>query len=96
MIQDIQPKVYHNEYTPRPIRDADVVFVFRGREVLLREENGNFVFPRGKKCRRKTRSICSPSMTGHFFWEGNRWRTMTFNPCGCCAGAPHRICALQA
>ena len=49
MIQDIQPKVYHNEYTPRPIQDADVVFVFRGREVLLREENGNFVFPRGKE-----------------------------------------------
>jgi len=49
MIQDIQPKVYHNDYTPRPIQDADVVFVFRGREVLLREENGGFVFPQGKE-----------------------------------------------
>ena len=37
MIQDIQPKQYHNEYTPRPIQETDVVFVFRGREVLLRE-----------------------------------------------------------
>ena len=35
MIQDIQPKCYHNEYTPRPIREDDVVFVFRDREVLL-------------------------------------------------------------
>ena len=38
MIQDIQPKCYHNEYTPRPIRETDIVFVFRGREVLLRQE----------------------------------------------------------
>ena len=37
MIQDIQPKQYHNEYTPRPIQETDVVFVFRGREVLLLE-----------------------------------------------------------
>lgn len=48
MIQDIQPKCYHNEYTPRPVREKDVVFVFRGREVLLREEpDGNLVFPTG-------------------------------------------------
>ena len=47
MIQDIQPKCYHNEYTPRPIREADVVFVFRGRDILLREEVGQFRFPTG-------------------------------------------------
>ena len=48
MIQDIQPKQYHNEYTPRPVREDDVVFVFRGREVLLREEeNGRLSFPAG-------------------------------------------------
>lgn len=47
MIQDIQPQCYHNEYTPRPIREEDVVFVFRGREVLLREENGILSFPSG-------------------------------------------------
>jgi NAD+ diphosphatase len=53
MIQDIQPKQYHNEYTPRPIREDDVVFVFRGREVLLREEPGNLVFPRGGETKEK-------------------------------------------
>ncbi len=47
MIQDIQPKCYHNEYTPRPIRETDVVFVFRGREVLLRMEESGFSFPLG-------------------------------------------------
>ena len=49
MIQDIQPKVYHNEYTPRPIRENDVVFVFRGREVLLREEPERLAFPKGRE-----------------------------------------------
>lgn len=49
MIQDIQPKCYHNEYTPRPIRNEDVVFAFRGREVLLRTEDGNLIFPTGKE-----------------------------------------------
>ena len=53
MIQDIQPKVYHNEYTPRPIREDDVVFVFRGREVLLREEKDTFVFPTGREANGK-------------------------------------------
>ena len=53
MIQDIQPKQYRNEYTPRPIRDNDVVFVFRGREVLLREEEDKFVFPTGREVEEK-------------------------------------------
>lgn len=47
MIQDIQPKQYHNEYTPRPVRAGDTVFVFRGREVLLRQEEQGFAFPQG-------------------------------------------------
>ena len=49
MIQDIQPKCYHNEYTPRPIRETDIVLVFRGREVLLRQEKKGFAFPTGKE-----------------------------------------------
>ena len=53
MIQDIQPKQYHNEYQPRPMRDKDVVFVFRGREVLLREEEDSLVFPTGGEVREK-------------------------------------------
>lgn len=51
MIQDIQPKCYHNEYTPRPVREEDVVFIFRGREVLLREEEGQLIFPTGAEIR---------------------------------------------
>lgn len=45
MIQDIQPHVYHNAYTPRAPRDEDIVFVFRGRDLLLQERDGTIQFP---------------------------------------------------
>lgn len=46
MIQDIQPRQYHNEYVPREKRDGDAVFIFRGKEILARQdENGTLVFP---------------------------------------------------
>lgn len=48
MIQDIQPRQYHNEYRPREKRDGDVIFVFRGREILGRtQEDGALAFPCG-------------------------------------------------
>ena len=48
MIQDIQPRQYHNEYTPREKRDGDIIFVFRGREMLGRTgEDGALAFPCG-------------------------------------------------
>lgn len=49
MIQDIQPKCYHNEYTPRPIREEDIVFVFRDTQVLLRETADGLQFPTGRE-----------------------------------------------
>ena len=52
MIQDIQPRQYHNEYTPREKQDTDIVFLFRGREILARtEENGMLVFPTGAEAK---------------------------------------------
>ena len=95
MIQDIQPKVYHNEYTPREIRPEDIVFVFRGREVLLREEEDGFRFPPARK-RRRMRSTCFLSMTGPSIWAANRCRAMSFSPCGCCGSVRLRISALRA
>lgn len=54
MIQDIQPRRYDNAYTPREKRDTDIVFVFRGREILARtEEDGALVFPKGAEVRQK-------------------------------------------
>lgn len=45
MIQDIGPHIYHNEYTPRSPREDDIVFVFRGRDLLMREDDGFLTFP---------------------------------------------------
>ena len=59
MIQDIQPKVYHNEYTPREICPDDIVFVFRGREVLLREEEDGFHFPAGAEIKETVQYLFS-------------------------------------
>lgn len=54
MIQDIQPKQFHNEYAPRPIREDDIVFIFRGKEILVREEDdGSLSFPTGTEVREK-------------------------------------------
>ena len=48
MIQDIQPRQYHNEYRPREKRDEDIIFVFRGKTILGRmDADGALVFPTG-------------------------------------------------
>ena len=50
MIQDIQPRQYHNEYMPREKRENDIVFVFRGREILGRmDASGALSFPEGRE-----------------------------------------------
>lgn len=36
MIQDIEPHVYHNEYTPCPAKEGDQLFVFRKGQILCR------------------------------------------------------------
>jgi len=46
MIQDIAPKIFHNEYQPVNAKAGDTVFVFREKQVLVcREEDGGAVFP---------------------------------------------------
>lgn len=47
MIQDIEPKIFHNEYRPVRPEAGDTVFVFRGKQVLIAGyENGSIVFPK--------------------------------------------------
>ncbi|MBQ8588911.1 MAG: NAD(+) diphosphatase [Firmicutes bacterium] len=35
MIQDIAPHVFHNEYTPRPLKDLDAIVCYDGNKVLM-------------------------------------------------------------
>ncbi len=45
MIQDIQPHIYHNEYKPRQPVEGDIVFVFRGEQILMRCDGERVAFP---------------------------------------------------
>ena len=46
MIQDIEPKIYHNEYKPVPAKDDDYVFVFDGPMTLVKIEDGTIACPK--------------------------------------------------
>ena len=47
MIQDIAPHVFHNEYTPRPLKDTDAIVCFDGNKILMNISAGeeNAIFP---------------------------------------------------
>ena len=45
MIQDILPHEYHVEFTPCNPAADDILLIFRGDSVLVREENGRTWFP---------------------------------------------------
>jgi len=46
MIQDIAPHRYHNEYYAYEIQNGDYVLFYSGREVLLRYDEDQIVYPR--------------------------------------------------
>ena len=64
MIQDINPKEFHNEYGYHSIKEEgtgiishvpaekDYVLLFQGRTVYLREEEGEFHLPRYDECKK--------------------------------------------
>lgn len=71
MIQDIEPHIYHNEYTPLPPSEDSFLMVCRGRNILLREEKGEITFPRFKEA---TPSILNPDDATYLFSiDGNRF-----------------------
>lgn len=46
MIQDIGQHIYHNEYTPHPPRERDILFVFKKGQILCRtDDRGCICFP---------------------------------------------------
>ena len=72
MIQDIQPQRYHNAYTPRPARAEDIVFIFRNREILCREEaDGSLSFPKAEEvCCEKLQYLFSIDDRAFYLGEG--------------------------
>jgi NAD+ diphosphatase len=45
MIQDIAPHKYHVEFEPCKPSENDIALIFKGNELLIREENGRTWFP---------------------------------------------------
>lgn len=46
MIQDIAPSVFHNEYSDRKPQEGDYVFIFKGREILVKDEDDSITCPK--------------------------------------------------
>lgn len=45
MLQDIAPRQYHVDYTPRPPADQDLCLLFRGRDLAERLQDGQLRLP---------------------------------------------------
>ncbi len=69
MIQDIFPHIYHNEYTPRPVREVDRLVVICEKGTLCRkEESGAVTLP---LCgARQGQYLFSIDETAYYLWEG--------------------------
>jgi len=48
MIQDIAPHIFNNSYKPLQPKENDALLLFRGREVMVAEEESEIRFPRVK------------------------------------------------
>ena len=71
MIQDIQPHIYHNEYTPRAPQDGDILFVFQGNTVLTRLDGDTVIFPSVQEAgNQKLQFLFAVDDTAYFLgWE---------------------------
>lgn len=45
MIQDLKPHIFYNEYRQTEPENGDVIICISDRRILLKEENGNIIFP---------------------------------------------------
>ena len=52
MIQDIEPKVFYNEFAPREEQDDDYVFLFHDNKPLLLIDQGTFRIPQVREIRK--------------------------------------------
>lgn len=54
MIQDIAPHCYHNEYHAYEIRNEDYVLFYRQREVMLRYDEDQIIYPKYKEVKQRS------------------------------------------
>ncbi len=45
MIQNIEPKVFHNEYTPKTVKDHNIILAYNKDSILCKVIDGNIVYP---------------------------------------------------
>ena len=46
MIQDIAPSIFHNEYVIREPSPDDYVFIFKNRQILIRDDGDSITCPK--------------------------------------------------
>ena len=46
MIQDIAPSIFHNEYVVREPSPNDYVFIFKNRQILVRDDGDSITCPK--------------------------------------------------
>lgn len=74
MIQDIAPKIFHNEFAPKTPKDTDLVFIFQNNQPLFYMENGEKTIPTYSiikeyfpKSIERIKYLCSADETSGFY-----------------------------
>lgn len=71
MFQDIDPHVYHNEFSTAPARDSDFLLVFGPEGVLCRVEDNELLLPTlAQLGLREGQRLFAIDDRAYFLWEG--------------------------
>ncbi|MBR0411634.1 MAG: NAD(+) diphosphatase [Eubacterium sp.] len=71
MIQDIMPRIFHNDYSPKEPEKDDIVFVFRHGKILAQlQENGKVVFPTAEAFSEKLQYLFRIDDRSFFLYTG--------------------------
>lgn len=73
MIQDIEPRVFHNEFHIKEARSADTLFCFKNGELLCEMQGENIAFPTVEKLNAASESctfLFSIDGDDFYLWQG--------------------------
>lgn len=73
MIQDIAPHIYQNEYRNVTPREGDLLLVYDGRNVLVKETENGICFPDFSEVKGEYSYTYLFSIDDHRFFLGSRW-----------------------